>query len=69
MFIFLKVAVAVSIIVKAYLHVYIAYRNNINLGGAGGLPVKTLWYFTKPVADDYESLKKICNYLQSGNII
>lgn len=69
LFVFLKIALAVSIIVKAYLHAHVAYRNNIALGAGGGLPVKTLWYFRKPVTAEYESLKRICNYLQSANII
>jgi hypothetical protein len=66
--IFLKIVLAVSIIGKCYLHAYIAYRNNVILGGAG-LPFKTFWYFTKPVANDYIKLKKLCNYLQSGNML
>lgn len=67
--ILLQIVLAISIIVKGYLHSHIAYRNKINLGAGGGLPFQTLWFFTKPVAAEYESLKEICNYLQLGNII
>ncbi len=60
---------AVSVITKGYIHAHIAYRNDIPLGGSGGLPARTFWYFTKPVSSEYESLKKKCNYLQTGNLI
>jgi len=66
---FLKIVLAISVVGKAYLHAHVAYRNNIKLGSGGGLPVKTLWYFTKPVGEEYEKLKEICNVLQSINII
>ena len=67
--IFLKIFLAVSIIAKAYLHSYIAYRNNVKLGAGGGFSFKALWYFTNPVQSEYESLKRTCNYIQSGNLI
>lgn len=65
----LKVLLALSVISKGYLHSHIASRNNIDLGAGGGLPYKSLWYFTQPLSESYERLKKVCNYLQTGNII
>jgi hypothetical protein len=68
--IFLRIVLAISIIVKACIHTYIGHRNNIALGdGGGGFSFKVLWYFTKPVEEDYERLKQVCNFLQSGNMI
>jgi hypothetical protein len=67
--IFLRIALAISIIVKAYLYVYIANKNNYELGSGGGFPLESLWYLTKPVAMEYEKLKRICNNLQTANMI
>lgn len=59
----------ISHLVKCYLHWYIASRNNISLNAGGGLPIETLWYITKPVAKEYEKLKKASNYMQTANMI
>ena len=67
--IFLDVLLVLSIIGKSYLHSHIAYRNNVKLKTVRGFQYETLWYFTEPVRNDCESSKKICNRLQSCNIV
>lgn len=63
----ITILLAISIFAKGYLHFYIADKNDIEMGGAGGLPIYTLWYFSKPVSEEYESLKKLCNRWQLIN--
>lgn len=65
----LKILLLVSFVFKSYFHYYIASKNNIFLGGGAGLPYRTLWYISKPVDTEYESLKKWCNRLQTANLI
>lgn len=67
--IFLKILLGLSVVGKAYLHSFIGYRNNVPLGGAGGFSLKTLWFFTEPVAKEFQSRKNLCNYLQLLNIL
>lgn len=56
------------IIIKAYVHTYIANKNDVELGG-GGLSFKTLWFYKLPVIGEYELLKKNCNKLQVHNMV
>lgn len=67
--IFLKIILALSVIGKAYLHSFVGYRNDVPLGGTGGFSLKTLWFFTEPVAKEFQSRKNLCNYLQLLNIL
>lgn len=64
--IFLQALWAISIIVKACIHRYVAHQNNIPIGYRS---FKVLWYFNEPVGEDYERLKKNCNFLQSVNMV
>lgn len=65
----LKVYLILAIIVKAYLHTYIADRSNIYLGGGGHFSFKVLWFYNLPVPPEYVKSKKYCNQLQLHNII
>lgn len=67
--IFLQIVLISSIIIKSILHARLGARNNINFYVLGGVSLKTFWFFTEPVQEDDERLKRICNNLQSGNII
>ncbi len=60
----------ISFIVKLLLHVYLANKNDnpIAFSGAGD-SIELFWFYTKPVADEYKNLKKICNYLHAYNLI
>ena len=58
-----------SVIGKAYLHSFVGYRNDIPLGGSGGFSIKTLWFLTEPVAQEFQSRKNLCNYLQLVNML
>ena len=66
---FLKIFLILSVIGKAYLHSFVGYRNDVPLGGSGGFSLKTLWFFTEPVAKEFQSRKSLCNYLQLSNML
>lgn len=63
----MRILFAVCVIVKSYLHNYIADKNNNPLGGA--FSIEVLWYYTKPVSPEFEKKKKICNYIQTYMIL
>lgn len=65
----LRIYLVAMIVIKSYMHTYIADKHGTNLGGGGGLSFRTLWFYNMPVADEYKLLKKSCNWLQVHNVI
>ena len=66
----IRILLASSIIAKAYLHTYLANVNGDNIsGGSGHFSIKTLWYYSNPVSEEYRRLKYVCNVMQSINLI
>lgn len=59
----------ISVIVRACIYVYIASKHNRRIGSAGTLPLESLWYYTRPVSEDFERLRARCNFLQTVHII
>jgi hypothetical protein len=64
----LRIYLIVMIVIKSYLHTYLADKNGGSLGGGGSFSFKTLWFYNIPVTDEYELLKKRCNWLQIHNM-
>jgi hypothetical protein len=61
------VLLAFSVIVKCYIHSFLAFRNNLKNYG-GGFSFKSLWFLKEKVATKDESLKRICNNMQAINM-
>lgn len=60
----------ISFIVKPLLHVYIANKNNNPIVFSGvAASIEIFWFYTKPVANEYKKMKKICNFLHAYNLI
>ena len=70
MIIVLQILLVFTFIAKNLLHAYIGNKNDnpiVNSGFASS--PQLFWFYTKPVAENFTTLKKICNYLHSCNII
>ncbi len=66
---FLTIYLVLAIIARSYLFSYLADKNNYNLGGAGGFSLNTLFLYTRSVSPQFESLKRICNYIFVHNVV
>ncbi len=69
MFVILKLFFFFGMVGKILLHIYIGYNNKSPIIHSGsGVSIEVLWFYTKPVSDEYLTKKKICNYLQWFNM-
>jgi ABC-type branched-subunit amino acid transport system permease subunit len=64
-----EIYLVLAVIARAYLFSYIANRNNYDLGGPGGFSFRTLLFYTKPVLQEFESLKRLCNVIYIHNVV
>lgn len=67
--VFLGAALAFSVVVRCYIYIYIGRKHNRQMGSAIAFPLEALWYYTDPVEEGFEKLKKRCNILQTVHII
>jgi hypothetical protein len=65
-----RISVAILLVVKAYLHTYIADKSDDSIiGGSGHFSLYVFWFYTKPVPEKYQDLKRLCNKIQLVNMI